>query len=121
MGLIDRLFGKRTEKETTPTTEIIDKRRWQIQSILGPLVSQKIIDSKKTVSNITEILVNMGDPKLKQDAVKMIAGIMYQLSNDARKEFFLAVAMALRVAYDNDSAITLSEAIVEEHSSLVDS
>ena len=62
----------------------------------------------------------MGDPELKQNAVIMIAGIMNQLSNAARKEFFLTVGLALMTAYGPDDASSLTEAIVEEHSRLED-
>lgn len=111
MGLIKWLKAK-SRGEKIPKT--ITERRSKIQAILGPLVLQKIIDSKQTLSYITEILVNMGDPELEQKAIMVIVGIMAELGNESRKEFILAVGMALLVAYGTDTASKLINEISAE-------
>lgn len=121
MRFRDWLFGRRLKvgldnQSSADTNEI----RSKVRAVLAPLVWQETIDGDCTLSRITEILVNMADPQLEQDAVKMIAGVMGQLASEPRGEFFSAVGMALLVAYGPDHAKRLVEAIVQEHSHLGD-
>lgn len=122
MTLFSRFFKKNNDAHTAENFKneetVIANRRWKIESILAPLVRQRIIDSHETLSTIIEILLKLDDPELKQDAITWIAGILNKLSNNSRQEFFLAISGALWAAYGVDVATTTLDEIVKVNSDL---